>query len=112
MGATFMSFFLDEVDCLRYKIEAVRQQMMQIAAEKKNFTDKAVVELSQELDIYLVEYQKRKYAARRYKVRRYDDQSSLERHGQLWDIHYDRPCNNAEWERCSTIPKMAGCGLR
>lgn len=107
-----MSFFLDEVDCLRYKIESVRQQMMQIAAEKKNFTDKAVVELSQELDIYLVEYQKRKNAARRYKGQRYDAQSSLKRHGRLWDIHYDRQCDDAERERCAAIPNMAGCGLK
>ncbi|WP_374019461.1 aspartyl-phosphate phosphatase Spo0E family protein [Paenibacillus thiaminolyticus] len=107
-----MSFFLEEGDYLIYKIESVRQQMMKIAAEKKNFTDKAVVELSQELDIYLVEYQKRKNASRRYKVRRYDAQSSLERHGQLWDIQYDRQCVDAERERCAAIPNMAGCGLK
>ncbi|WII36649.1 hypothetical protein [Paenibacillus thiaminolyticus] len=40
-GATIMSFFLKEGDYLIYKIESVRQQMMQIAAEKKNFTDKS-----------------------------------------------------------------------
>lgn len=45
-GATIVSFFLgDEGDYLIYKIESVRQQMIQVAAEKKNFTDKAVVEL-------------------------------------------------------------------
>lgn len=101
-----MSFFLDEVDCLRYKIESVRQQMIQVAAEKKNFTDKTVVELSQELDIYLLEYQKRKNAASRYKVQRYDDKFSLERHGQHLDIHSDRRCDEAEWGGGTSILNM------
>ncbi|WP_275098812.1 aspartyl-phosphate phosphatase Spo0E family protein [Paenibacillus alvei] len=41
-----------------YTIETTREQMLQVAAEKNDFTDEAVVKMSQCLDIYLVEYQK------------------------------------------------------
>ncbi|WP_415639201.1 aspartyl-phosphate phosphatase Spo0E family protein [Paenibacillus larvae] len=39
-------------------MESVRQQLVQAANEKKTFTDIGVVTLSQELDTYLLEYQK------------------------------------------------------
>ncbi|MBG9732829.1 hypothetical protein ABD86_16155 [Paenibacillus alvei] len=49
----------DESEYLICKIETIRQQMVQ-AAEKKSLIDETVVKLSQELDIYLVKYQKSK----------------------------------------------------
>lgn len=85
----FHVFFLNEVDCLRYKIESV---------PRVGYLPCGVSE--------------RKNAARRYKVQRYDAQSSLERLGRLWDIQYDRQCDDAEQERCAAIPNMAGCGLK
>lgn len=51
--------FWDESEYLICKIETIRQQMVQ-AAEKKSLVDETVVKLSQELDIYLVKYQKSK----------------------------------------------------
>ncbi|EJW14578.1 aspartyl-phosphate phosphatase Spo0E family protein [Paenibacillus alvei] len=55
-----MSLLLwDESEYLICKIETIRQQMVQ-AAEKKSLIDETVVKLSQELDIYLVKYQKSK----------------------------------------------------
>ncbi|WP_268622409.1 aspartyl-phosphate phosphatase Spo0E family protein [Paenibacillus alvei] len=55
-----MSLLLwDESEYLICKIETIRQQMVK-AAEKKSLIDETVVKLSQELDIYLVKYQKSK----------------------------------------------------
>lgn len=57
-----MSLLLwDESEYLICKIETIRQQMVQ-AAEKKSLDDETVVKLSQELDIYLVKYQKSKHS--------------------------------------------------
>ncbi|WP_267934220.1 MULTISPECIES: aspartyl-phosphate phosphatase Spo0E family protein [Paenibacillus] len=42
------------------KIESVRQQLIQAVAEKKSFTDVEIVMLSQQLDVYLLEFHKRR----------------------------------------------------
>ncbi|MEV2378819.1 aspartyl-phosphate phosphatase Spo0E family protein [Paenibacillus larvae] len=52
------ALFNEKHICLIEKIESVRQQLVQAANEKKTFTDIGVVTLSQELDTYLLEYQK------------------------------------------------------
>ncbi|MCY7484246.1 aspartyl-phosphate phosphatase Spo0E family protein [Paenibacillus alvei] len=51
-------FVYDKSTCLIKKIEMTRQKMIKAANEKESFTDEAVVRLSQELDYYLLEYQK------------------------------------------------------
>ncbi|MFA8304351.1 Spo0E family sporulation regulatory protein-aspartic acid phosphatase [Paenibacillus alvei] len=56
-------------DYLIEKIESIRQQLIKTANEKKSFTNESVVRLSQELDVYLFEFQRRsKEACRRRKV--------------------------------------------
>ncbi|WP_272943465.1 aspartyl-phosphate phosphatase Spo0E family protein [Paenibacillus sp. OSY-SE] len=40
-------------------MESIRLQLIKTANEKKSFTDEDVVRLSQELDIYLFEFQRR-----------------------------------------------------
>nr|WP_237089195.1 aspartyl-phosphate phosphatase Spo0E family protein [Paenibacillus larvae] len=52
------ALFSDKHTCLIEKIESVRQQLVQAVNEKKPFTDRTVVTLSQELDTYLLEYHK------------------------------------------------------
>ncbi|USG66422.1 aspartyl-phosphate phosphatase Spo0E family protein [Brevibacillus ruminantium] len=47
-----------EEEKLKLTIEQLRQQLCQMVKEK-GFSDPSVVALSQELDIYIVEYQKR-----------------------------------------------------
>ncbi|WP_272491074.1 aspartyl-phosphate phosphatase Spo0E family protein [Paenibacillus apiarius] len=42
------------------QIESVRRQLIQAVAEKKSFTDVEIVRLSQQLDFYLVEFEKRR----------------------------------------------------
>ncbi|MFW5437966.1 aspartyl-phosphate phosphatase Spo0E family protein [Paenibacillus apiarius] len=47
-------------DYLIERIESIRLQLIQTANEKNSFTDDDVVRLSQELDLYLFEFQRRK----------------------------------------------------
>ncbi|MCE5171651.1 aspartyl-phosphate phosphatase Spo0E family protein [Paenibacillus profundus] len=49
-------------DCLSEKIESIRLQLIQAVDNNKSFTDLTVVRLSQELDVYLLEFQKRSEA--------------------------------------------------
>ncbi|MGG4393335.1 aspartyl-phosphate phosphatase Spo0E family protein [Paenibacillus thiaminolyticus] len=41
------------------KIQQLRQKLVTIVSMKKNFTDEEVVSVSQELDYYLVEFQRK-----------------------------------------------------
>nr|WP_272943470.1 aspartyl-phosphate phosphatase Spo0E family protein [Paenibacillus sp. OSY-SE] len=41
-------------------MESIRLQLIKTANEKNSFTDDDVVRLSQELDLYLFEFQRRK----------------------------------------------------
>lgn len=59
--------FWDESEYLISKIETIRKQMVK-AAEKKSLIDENVVKLSQELDIYLVKYQKSKLSKNKKSV--------------------------------------------
>ncbi|WP_083858841.1 Spo0E family sporulation regulatory protein-aspartic acid phosphatase [Paenibacillus sp. OSY-SE] len=47
-------------DYLIERIESIRLQLIKTANEKNSFTDDDVVRLSQELDLYLFEFQRRK----------------------------------------------------
>ncbi|WP_237728506.1 aspartyl-phosphate phosphatase Spo0E family protein [Paenibacillus sp. OSY-SE] len=47
-------------DYLLERIESIRHQLIKKANEKKSFTDETVVRLSQELDIYLFEFQRQR----------------------------------------------------
>ncbi|WP_268629256.1 aspartyl-phosphate phosphatase Spo0E family protein [Paenibacillus alvei] len=50
-------------------MESIRQQLIKTANEKKSFTNESVVRLSQELDVYLFEFQRRsKETCKRRKV--------------------------------------------
>lgn len=46
-------------DRLFKKIQQLRQKLVTIVSMKKNFTDDEVVSVSQELDYYLVEFQRK-----------------------------------------------------
>ncbi|WCF10755.1 aspartyl-phosphate phosphatase Spo0E family protein [Paenibacillus thiaminolyticus] len=45
--------------CLIEMIESTRQELIVVAIEKKCLTDETVVRLSQKLDTYLLEFQRR-----------------------------------------------------
>ncbi|MBN3527381.1 aspartyl-phosphate phosphatase Spo0E family protein [Paenibacillus apiarius] len=51
-------------------IQNLRQRLVLTVSEKNNFTDKEVVLLSQELDVYILEYQKKTFhkELRQFKV--------------------------------------------
>ncbi|MBN3523240.1 aspartyl-phosphate phosphatase Spo0E family protein [Paenibacillus apiarius] len=53
-------FCYEKRDDLLDQIESVRRQLIQAVAEKKSFTDVEIVRLSQQLDFYLVEFEKRR----------------------------------------------------
>ncbi|WP_231586925.1 aspartyl-phosphate phosphatase Spo0E family protein [Paenibacillus sp. E194] len=42
------------------KIERLKKQLISIVNEKNDFKDDEVVRISQELDVYLLDYQKRR----------------------------------------------------
>ncbi|WP_374017500.1 aspartyl-phosphate phosphatase Spo0E family protein [Paenibacillus thiaminolyticus] len=46
-------------DSLFKKIQQLQQKLVTIVSVKKNFTDDEVVSVSQELDYYLVEFQRK-----------------------------------------------------
>ncbi|MCM3337753.1 aspartyl-phosphate phosphatase Spo0E family protein [Paenibacillus sp. MER TA 81-3] len=52
-------FCYEKHDYLLERIESIRHQLIKTANEKKSFTDESVVRLSQELDVYLFELQRR-----------------------------------------------------
>ncbi|WP_237728458.1 aspartyl-phosphate phosphatase Spo0E family protein [Paenibacillus sp. OSY-SE] len=54
-----MNFCYEKHDYLLERIESIRHQLIKTANEKKSFTDESVVRLSQELDVYLFELQRR-----------------------------------------------------
>lgn len=54
-------FVYEKSTCLIEQIEITRQKMIEAANEKESFTDEAVVRLSQELDSYLLKYQKSEF---------------------------------------------------
>lgn len=56
---TIGRFYYEKPSILIEKIERIRQELIKVANEKKSLTDEAVVKLSQELDVYLLECQKR-----------------------------------------------------
>jgi len=43
---------------LRYKLEQLRTQLINLTLSTDSFTDERVIRLSEELDKYIVEYQK------------------------------------------------------
>nr|WP_274520876.1 aspartyl-phosphate phosphatase Spo0E family protein [Paenibacillus alvei] len=45
------------------KIERLKKQLISIVNEKNDFKDDEVVRISQELDVYLLDYQKRRLFA-------------------------------------------------
>ncbi|MDR0270762.1 aspartyl-phosphate phosphatase Spo0E family protein, partial [Paenibacillus sp.] len=53
-------FLYEEPSSLIEKIENIRKELIKVVNEKRSLTDEAVLKLSQELDIYLLECQKRK----------------------------------------------------
>ncbi|WP_315973956.1 aspartyl-phosphate phosphatase Spo0E family protein [Paenibacillus melissococcoides] len=52
-------FCYEKHDYLLERIESIRHQLIKTANEKNSFTDDDVVRLSQELDLYLFEFQRR-----------------------------------------------------
>lgn len=53
-------FLCEEPITLIEKIENTRRELIKVVNERKSLTDEVVLKLSQELDIYLLECQKRK----------------------------------------------------
>ncbi|MCE5169824.1 aspartyl-phosphate phosphatase Spo0E family protein [Paenibacillus profundus] len=47
----------------------LRQRLVLAVSEKNNFTDKEVVLLSQELDVYILEYQKKTFHKELQKIK-------------------------------------------
>ncbi|MBN3522733.1 aspartyl-phosphate phosphatase Spo0E family protein [Paenibacillus apiarius] len=65
-------------DYLLERIESLRQQLIQAANEKKSLTDEAVLRLSQELDMYLFEFQRRSESKIRIDTSRKSSENFIE----------------------------------
>ncbi|MBN3523578.1 Spo0E family sporulation regulatory protein-aspartic acid phosphatase [Paenibacillus apiarius] len=51
-------------DELTEKIQNLRQQLVKAVNQKKGFTDSEVIMISQELDVYILESQKKRYVSK------------------------------------------------
>jgi hypothetical protein len=54
-----INYRLDKPRCLIEVIESTRRELIETVAQKRCLTDETVVRLSQKLDTYLLEFQRR-----------------------------------------------------